>query len=368
LAAGGLPQGPSSDDFFRGYLRAGEAISGWNDELRYIHAMHTVAVAVTSGAPIFELAVPCEVFGIPRPELVDPWYELQLCAVERCDVRVGAGFLLAPEYGLDTLEHADTVIVPACANVHESPPEPLLKALRRARANGSRIAAICSGAFVLAAAGLLDGRRATTHWMHAAELRRGFPRVTVDASVLYIEDGQVFTSAGTAAGVDLCIELVRRDHGSAIANALARRMVTPPHREGGQAQYVETPVSNTGLGDGLSSVLEWALERLDQPLTVVDLAEAGHMSTRTLARRFVATVGMSPLQWLVVQRVQRAQELLESTDESIDWIAHATGFGTAANLRRHFARRAGVSPAVYRQSFRRQPAIGEISPGREASR
>jgi AraC family transcriptional activator FtrA len=324
--------------------------------------MHSVAVAVTAGAPIFELAVPCEVFGIPRPELVDPWYELRLCAIDGCDVRVGAGFLLAADYGLDVLERADTVIVPACANIHEAPPEPLLAALRRAHGRGARIAAICSGAFVLAAAGLLDGRRATTHWMHAAELARRFPHVTVDASVLYIEDGQMFTSAGTAAGLDLCLELVRRDHGTGVANALARRMVIPPHREGGQAQYVEAPVSYAGRADSLSSVLEWARERLDQPLAVADLAEAGHMSTRTLARRFMATVGMSPLQWLVAQRVQRAQELLESTDDSVERIADLTGFGTPANLRKHFARRAGVSPGAYRQSFRRRPVAHRITP------
>jgi AraC family transcriptional regulator, transcriptional activator FtrA len=324
--------------------------------------MHKVAVAVTTGAPIFELAVPCEVFGIPRPELVDPWYEFRLCAIDRRDVRVGAGFLLAPDHGLDVLERADTVIVPACADVHEAPPEPLLEALRRAHGRGARIAAICSGAFVLAAAGLLDGRRAATHWMHAAELARRFPRVMVDASVLYVEDGGMFTSAGTAAGLDLCIELVRRDHGSAVANALARRMVIPPHREGGQAQYVEAAVSHGGRGDSLSGILEWARERLDKPLTVADLAEAGHVSTRTLARRFMAAVGMSPLQWLVRQRVQRAQELLESTDDSIERIADLAGFGTPANLRKHFARRAGVSPATYRQSFRRRPVAHPITP------
>jgi transcriptional regulator GlxA family with amidase domain len=320
--------------------------------------MPTVAVAVTPGAPIFELAVPCEVFGIPRPDLADPWYDFRLCAPGRKPIQVAAGFAVCPEYGLETLACADTVIVPACASIDDVPIEGLLEVLRAAYERGARIASICSGAFILAAAGLLDGRRVTTHWMHAAELARRFPRVEVDPSVLYTVDGQIFTSAGTASGLDLCIELVRRDHGSAVANALARRLVTPPHREGGQAQYVQMPVPPLGRGDSFVATLAWAREHLQHPLTMDDLAKAGHMSTRTLARRFSTTVGMSPLQWLVAQRVQRAQELLETTEETVDRIASLTGFGTAPNLRKHFVRRAGVTPKAYRQVFRRPRAAG----------
>ena len=321
-----------------------------NDNFRYILAMHTVAVAVTPHAPIFELAVPCEVFGISRPELMDPWYGFRLCARDP-ETPVAAGFRVATTCGLEGLMGAGTVIVPACANVHEAPPPDLVAAVRAAYERGARVAAICSGAFLLAAAGLLDGRRATTHWMHAAELARRYPKVRIDASVLYIEDGGVFTSAGTAAGLDLCLELVRRDHGSAVANALARRIVIPPHRDGGQAQYVEAPVPGHAGDDGLAEVLEWALHRLDRPLTLADLADAAHVSPRTLARRFAAGVGMSPLQWLLTQRIRRAQELLESTDEPVDRVAEHAGFGTAANLRNHFVRFAGVSPAAYRRTF-----------------
>jgi AraC family transcriptional activator FtrA len=317
--------------------------------------MHAVAVAVLPDAPIFELAVPCEVFGIPRLELVDPWYEFRLCTTDRRESQVAAGFRVQTPHGLEDLVTADTIIVPACANVHDAPPSELVVAVRAAYERGARVAAICSGAFVLAAAGLLDGRRATTHWMHAAELARRYPEVRVDASVLYVEEGGVFTSAGTAAGLDLCLELVRRDHGGAVANALARRMVIPPHRDGGQAQYVEAPIGDDGDA-GLAELLEWVLRRLDQPLTLAGLAEAAHVSPRTLARRFSAGVGMSPLQWILKQRVRRAQELLESTDRSVDQVAERAGFGTAANLRKHFIRVAGVSPASYRQTFNESQA------------
>lgn len=313
--------------------------------------MHVVGVAVTDGAPIFELAVPCEVFGISRPELADPWYELRLCTVGPEPAAVAAGFSADSPYRIDDLADADTVIVPACTNViRAAPPPALLAALRQAHAGGRRIAAICTGAFVLAAAGLLDGRRATTHWMHAAEFARRHPQVTLDPAVLYIEDGGVFTSAGTAAGLDLCLELVRRDHGTAVANALARRLVIPPHRDGGQAQYVDTPMPPP-TDDGLNGVLDWALARLDQPLTVCDLAARAHISTRTLARRFQTALGTTPLQWLLAQRVRRAQQLLESTDQPVERIAHMAGFGSPANLRQHFTRATGVSPLAYRRTF-----------------
>lgn len=313
--------------------------------------MHVVAVAVTRSAPIFELAVPCEVFGIARPEIADPWYELRLCAVETGPVAVASGFHLRSPYGIADLADADTVIVPACANIHEFPPPALVRALREAHARGSRIAAICSGAFALAAAGLLDGKRATTHWMHAAELARRHPEVTVDPAVLYAQDGKVFTSAGTAAGLDLCLELVRQDHGTAAANALARRLVIPPHRDGGQAQYVEMPVPPSA-DDGLAGVLDWALTRLDQPLTLTDLAQAAHVSTRTLFRRFHRALGVSPGQWLLTQRIRLARELLESTGHPVEHIAEIAGFGSPANLRQHFARAMGISPLAYRRTFR----------------
>ena len=312
--------------------------------------MHVVAVAVSPGIPIFELAVPCEVFGVARPDLVDPWYDFQLCTIAPRPTPVAAGFSVDSAHGMADLVQADTVIVPACASVHEEPPPALVDAVQRAYARGARIAAICSGAFVLAAAGLLAGRRATTHWMHAAELRRRHPDVHVDASVLYAQDGPIFTSAGTAAGLDLCLELVRIDHGAGIANTLARRLVIPPHRSGGQAQYVQTPLPRGD--DHLAGLLDWALARLDQPLTLADLAHAARLSPRTLARRFQAAIGTSPLQWLLSQRIRHAQHLLEATDEPVERIGELAGFGSPANLRQHFTRATGVSPQAYRRTFR----------------
>lgn len=328
--------------------------------------MHAVAIAVSPGIPIFELAVPCEVFGIHRPDLVDPWYEARLCTVEPGRTPVAGGFSVEGRHGMADLVSADTVIVPACVSVHADPPPALVRALRQAHTRGARIAAICSGAFVLAAAGLLTGRRAATHWMHAAELQRRYPDVHVDASVLYVQDGPVFTSAGTAAGLDLCLELVRQDHGTAVANLLARRLVIPPHRSGGQAQYVQTPLPPAD--DRLAGLLDWALARLDQPLTLTDLARTAGVSTRTLARRFHATVGTSPLQWLLDQRIRHAQHLLETSDEPVERIAVLAGFGSPANLRQHFTRTTGVSPLAYRRTFAAPGTAARSSGPRTAGR
>ncbi len=314
--------------------------------------MPSVALAVTDGTPIFEVAVPCEVFGIDRPDLVDPWYDFKVCAPEAAEV--GRWFRVDAPHGLDELVGADTVIVPACRDVHEHPPADLVEAVRAAHEGGARVASICSGAFVLAAAGLLKGRRATTHWMHAALLAKQYPDTEVDPSVLYIDDGTVLTSAGTAAGIDLCLHIVRTDHGTAVANALARRLVTAPHRPGGQAQFIATPVPAND-DDGIADLLTWTIANLEQPLTVGDLARHAHMSPRNLARHFNAGTGTTPLQWLLAQRVHRAQELLEISDKSVEHIAGLTGMGTAATLRRHFARTLGVPPDTYRRTFRSTP-------------
>lgn len=312
-------------------------------------AAHSVAVAVTPQAPLFELAVPCEIFGIDRPELADPWYRMQVCSPEP-DTPVAAGFVAQNTAGMAELARADTVIVPACASVHTDPPELLVQAVRTAYDNGARIAGICSGAFVLAAAGVLDGRRATAHWMHADELAHRHPTVRVDPSVLYLEDTGVFTSAGTAAGIDLCLELVRRDHGTAIVNALARRLVVPPHRDGGQAQYIRLPAAAPD-DTSLAPLLDWARANLDRPLTLDDLAQHSHLSRRTLARRFEDSVGMPPLRWLQHERIRHAQHLLETTNTPIERVAAQAGLSSAANLRRHFADHVGVSPGSYRRTF-----------------
>nr|WP_307834481.1 helix-turn-helix domain-containing protein [Actinoplanes lichenicola] len=265
-------------------------------------------------------------------------------------VRVGR-FFLEPDGGLDRLARAGTVIVPALADVDVAPPADLVEAVRTAHAAGARIVSLCTGVFVLAAAGLLDGLRATTHWAHTAKLAAHYPRVTVEPDVLYVDNGQVLTSAGKSAAMDLCLHLIRRDHGSVVANLAARRLVVPPHRAGGQAQFVTTPVPATD-DHPLAALLPWVMQRLDQPLTVDDLARRANLSTRQLTRHFHAVTGTTPLQWLLTQRIRHAQELLETTNDNIDAIAAAAGLGTATTLRRHFHRTVGVPPDTYRQTFR----------------
>ncbi|MFF2659708.1 helix-turn-helix domain-containing protein [Kitasatospora sp. NPDC058032] len=310
--------------------------------------MTAVALAVTDGMLHFELALACEVFGADMTGVADPWYRLSVCGPSA--VRVGR-FRLEPDHGLDRLPHADTVIVPGWADVDQDPPAELIDAVRAAHEAGARVASLCTGAFVLAAAGLLDGRRATTHWAHTRQLAERYPRVTVDPDVLYVDDDSVLTSAGKAAAMDLCLHLVRLDHGASIANTLARRLVVPPHRDGGQAQFVTTPVPAPD-NHPLAGLLPWVIARLDHPLTVEDLARQARMSSRNLGRHFRAVTGTTPLQWLLAQRIRHAQELLEITDDTIDSIATATGMGTATTLRRHFSRTVGVPPDTYRRTFR----------------
>ncbi|WP_043173190.1 helix-turn-helix domain-containing protein [Streptomyces sp. NRRL B-24484] len=319
--------------------------------------MGTVALAVTEGMLHFELSVAYEVFGSGPVGGATSWYELAVCGPE--SVRVGR-FRLEPDHGLDRLPLADTVIVPGWADVDAPPPAELVDAVRAAHEAGARVASLCTGAFVLAAAGLLDGRRATTHWAHTAVLAARHPRVAVDPDVLYVDNGSVLTSAGKAAALDLCLHLVRLDHGSSVANAVARRLVVPPHRDGGQAQFVTTPVPAPD-NHPLADLFPWVLERLDRPLTVEDLARRARMSSRHLGRHFRSVTGTTPLQWLLVQRIRHAQELLETTDESVDTVAAATGMGTAATLRRHFNRTVGVPPDTYRRTFRTRTATARES-------
>ncbi len=315
---------------------------------RTVSDMPAVALAVTDGMLHYELSVAVEVFGSDLTHVVDPWYDFTLCGT--APVRIGR-FHLEPDHGLDHLAHADTVIVPGWADTDIAPPTELVDAVRAAHAAGARVASLCTGAFVLGAAGLLDGRRATTHWAHTRELARRHPTVTVDPDVLYVDNGDVLTSAGKAAAMDLCLHLVRLDHGSANANKIARRLVIPPHREGGQAQFIATPLPAPG-NHPLNELFPWALERLNEPLTVEDLARQARMSTRHLGRHFRHVTGITPLQWLHAQRIRHAQELLETTDATVDTIAAATGMGTATTLRRHFHRSVGVPPDTYRRTFR----------------
>ncbi|NIK59566.1 helix-turn-helix domain-containing protein [Kribbella shirazensis] len=309
--------------------------------------MHTVALATAGHLLHFELGIAYEIFGNPPPG-VGEWYDVRLCGPR--PMQVGP-FLVEPEDGLDWLTRADTMLVPAIADVDEPPPADLVDAVRAAHQAGARIASFCTGAFVLGAAGLLDGRRATTHWGHTDVLSERYPAALVDPDVLYTDNGSVLTAAGKAAAVDLCLHLVHLDHGATTANTVARRLVVPPHRAGGQAQFVSTPLQLSG-DHSLAHLLAWAQERLDQPLTVTDLARRANTSPRHLGRQFRSITGQTPLQWLLTQRVRRAQQLLESTDDGIEQVAAATGLGTATSLRRHFQRVVGVPPTSYRRSFR----------------
>jgi AraC family transcriptional activator FtrA len=320
-------------------------------------AYHAVAVYAFDGMSPFELGCVVEVFGLPRPELGVPWYELKVCAVSAEPLRAVGGFTMATEYGLDEFARAGTVIVTAVPDVRGEVPAALVSALRQAHERGARVVSICSGAFALAAAGLLDGRTATTHWRYADLLAERFPAVRVDPDVLYVDDGRILTSAGSAAGLDLCLHLVRRDHGPTIANAVARRLVLPPHREGGQAQFIEAAVrplpGSGGNGDGgIARSLEWALEHLAAPVAVADLARVAHMSQRSYIRHFARVTGTSPLRWLVAQRVAAARPLLETTDAPVEEVGSAVGFADAATFRHHFSRAVGTSPSAYRRTFR----------------
>ncbi|MEU9995950.1 helix-turn-helix domain-containing protein [Streptomyces sp. NPDC050848] len=318
----------------------------------------TVAIAVvpdqrvgTSLWELYELSIAAAVFGVPHPDLADPWYELRLCGDSG-----GTGvFSVRTDHGLDGLVGADTVIVPsvpeAVVDDGEEVPADLVEALRAAAAGGARMVSLCTGAFALAAAGLLDGRRATAHWQHTGQLAARHPGVIVDDSVLYTDEGTVLTSAGATAALDLCLHLVRTDLGATVAGQLARRLVVPAHRTGGQAQFIEAPLPPSDA-DNLGPVLQWATEHLAEPLTVEGLALRARMSPRTFHRRVQEAYGTTPLRWLLQQRVARAQTLLESTDLPVEQIGDHSGLGTAANLRRHFTRTVGVSPSDYRRAFR----------------
>jgi len=313
-------------------------------------------VALTQdGGGAFGVGVAHEVFGYDRTRRGVPGFDFALVAMRPGPIRTDTGLVLQVEHGLERLAHADLIIVLSWEDFSVEPEPALLTALIAARDRGAIVASQCSGAYVLAAAGLLDGRRATTHWRYADALARRFPAVRVDPDVLYVDEGQVLTSAGTAAGIDLCLYLLRREYGAKVANAIARDMVVPPHRDGGQAQYLQTPVPAPRDGS-LGDVLSWMAAHLDQELSVDALAAKAVMSPRTFARRFRAETGTTPFHWLTGQRILLAQRLLEETDEALDRVAELCGFGAAAVLRHHFGRHRGTTPQAYRRTFRRLPA------------
>jgi transcriptional regulator GlxA family with amidase domain len=288
--------------------------------------------------------------GPPRRR--DAAQRLLVCSDGARPVSTTAGFTIEVPFGFDALRQAGTVVVPTWRDPAEPPPEAILDALRHAHRDGARIVGLCLGAFVLAAAGLLDDRPATTHWLYADDLARGHPRIDVRADDLYVDDGDIVTSAGTAAAIDCCLHLVRLEHGASVANGIARRLVTPPHRSGGQAQFIERPLPPAADPDVVQDTLAWAAAHLTEPLTVDVLAARAHMSRRTFARRFRASTGTTPLQWLLAQRIELAQRLLETTDRPIDHVATEAGFGSPVALRQHFHRAVGTSPRAYRLAFR----------------
>ncbi|MFI8927753.1 helix-turn-helix domain-containing protein [Streptomyces sp. NPDC053474] len=311
-----------------------------------------VAVLLFSGGPIFESSIPLSVFGIDRQDAGVPRYRLLVCAGEEGPLRTTGGLELTAPHGLEAIARAGTVVVPAWRSITSPPPLEALDALRRAHEEGARIVGLCTGAFVLAAAGLLDGRPATTHWMYAPTLAKRYPSVHVDPRELFVDDGDVLTSAGTAAGIDLCLHIVRTDHGNEAAGALARRLVVPPRRAGGQERYLDRSLPEEIGADPLAEVVAWALEHLHEQFDVETLAARAYMSRRTFDRRFRSLTGSAPLQWLITQRVLQAQRLLETSDYSVDEVAGRCGFRSPVALRGHFRRQLGSSPAAYRAAYR----------------
>jgi transcriptional regulator GlxA family with amidase domain len=303
---------------------------------------HRIAVLALPDVVVFDLATPFQLLG--------RHYEMTLCATEPGPVQSTSGFPLVASHGLDALAEADTIVVPGFDPQEWPPPRPALDALRAAGARGARTASICTGAFALGAAGLLDGRPATTHWRHAARLAQLCPQAHIDPDVLYVDDGDLLTSAGVAAGIDLCLHLLRRDHGVEAANRAARQTVVAPHRSGGQAQFIERAVPPSDDG-GLEATRAHALARLDEPLTVAQLARHAHTSERTFNRRFRAETGTTPLRWLHAQRVDHARRLLEASDLPVETVAQRCGFGSAAILRQHFRRVTATTPTAYRRTF-----------------
>jgi transcriptional regulator GlxA family with amidase domain len=325
--------------------------------------LKSVAVLVLERLAVFEFGVVCEVFGTDREADGVPKFDFRVCGVHAGrPLQTSVGAQLIPEHGLDALAHADLVAVPAAQaadGLHSYPPEALL-ALRSAARAGATILTICTGAFIGGAAGLLDGRRCTTHWAHAEELARMYPTARVDRNVLFVDDGNLITSAGTAAGIDACLHLVRRELGSRVTNIIARRMVVPPQREGGQRQFIDQPVP-TRCSAGFAPQLDWILANLDKPHSVPTMARRANMSGRTFARKFVDETGTTPMQWVTDQRVLFARRLLEETDLDVDRIAERSGFGTATLLRHHFRRLVGITPSEYRRRFTCADAAPEES-------
>ena len=329
---------------------------------------HTVAILAYDGMTGFESGMAAEIFGLTElparfsvgvaPE---PWYTVKMCAQTR-EIRMIGGATMRTRYDLADLADADTVIIPSVRDVADDPSPQVVDSLRSAAEGGARLVSICSGAFALAAAGVLDGRRATTHWVYADLLGDRYPAVEVDPAPLYVDDGAVLTSAGCAAGLDLCLHIVRTDHGAAVANDVARRLVVAPHRAGGQAQYIASPVVSPGADGHIAAGMAWAVENLRHPITLDDLAARSSLSRRSYLRQFAKATGTTPIRWLIDQRVQAALGLLESSSLTVEQISARVGFESAVTFRHHFGRRMHTTPTEYRRTF-----TGDDGEGQDAT-
>jgi AraC family transcriptional regulator, transcriptional activator FtrA len=311
---------------------------------------HLVAALAYDGLCTFEFGIVVEVFALPRPEFDFAWYDFQIAGADTT-IRAMGGFRIEVDAGLGLLDKADTIIIPGWRDRDERPPERILATIRAAHERGARLVTICSGAFVLAAAGLLDGRRVTTHWRHAPALKAAYPQIELVDDVLYVEDSGIITSAGSSAGIDACLHLIRSDYGAKVANIVARRLVMPPHRDGGQAQYIDAPIQ-ARPGKSIATVLDWVRERLAGPVGIGEMARHAGLSERTFLRRFREGTGITPLKWLRRERISLAMKLLEEPKMSLDNVSSNCGFESPESFRKAFHEIAGVSPSSYRRRFR----------------
>ncbi|MBA1242175.1 transcriptional regulator FtrA [Pseudomonas japonica] len=324
-----------------------------------------VAILAYDGLCTFEFGIAVEIFGLARPEFDFPWYSHRIVAADSGPMRAMGGIQVIADVGLDALAQANTVVIPGWRSRDERPPAALLHAIQAAHARGARLVSICSGVFVLAAAGLLDGQRATTHWRYTDELAERYPAIEVDPDVLYVDAGQIITSAGSAAGIDACLHLVARDFGTAVANSVARRLVMAPQRAGGQLQFIPAPVARNSRND-LAQVLDWARQQLHKPLSVAAMADRALMSERTFLRRFTETTGLTPKAWLQQSRLALARELLEGTTLPLERLAERCGFGSIESLRLAFRKHSGLAPSAYRERFGKARGPSIPTPGAEA--
>jgi AraC family transcriptional activator FtrA len=316
---------------------------------------HKLAVLVYEGLNTFDFGIAVGLFGLPRPE-ADPWYSVSVCGLGKRPLQASSGVLVTPRRGLTCVQQADTIVIPGWCSPDALPPPRLVRILRMSHQRGARLVSICSGAFVLAAAGLLNGRRATTHWKFSDRLSKLYPQISVESDVLYVDEEDVLTSAGGAAGIDLCLHIIRKDFGTVAANYVARHLVVSPHREGGQAQFIDKPVGDQAH-PWLAHLLEWSQGNLHTDITIERLALAANVSRRTLSRRFVEATGLSPHRWITSLRVRRGKDLLETTTLSIEEIAEQCGFQSGALLRHHFREQVKISPKTYREHFRQTQEV-----------